>query len=207
MKIKDKILIAECTAYDFKEMLEKKKLKSWLKSIYAFSNTDGGSLYYGVSNDGKIVGLKDTQSDADFISETIKSRIDPILEFEILPLSHCYRTIGGFFYTTFYNQNWKADGRISMEKIVERINGCTESVGVNEENVGVNEYPIGRTAQKILDIVIADPSITQDKIAEKISITKRSVERQVKNLRDRGILIHEGSDKTGYWRVLPSNKK
>ena len=28
-------LIAECTAYDFKEMLEEKKPKSWLKSVRA----------------------------------------------------------------------------------------------------------------------------------------------------------------------------
>ena len=30
-------LIAECTAYNFKVMLEKKKPKSWLKSVSAFS--------------------------------------------------------------------------------------------------------------------------------------------------------------------------
>ena len=33
-----KTLIAECTAYDFKVMLEEKKPKSWLKSVSAFAN-------------------------------------------------------------------------------------------------------------------------------------------------------------------------
>lgn len=32
-----KTLIAECTAYDFKVMLEEKKPKSWLKSVSAFA--------------------------------------------------------------------------------------------------------------------------------------------------------------------------
>lgn len=32
-----KTLIAECTAYDFKMMLEEKKPKSWLKSVSAFA--------------------------------------------------------------------------------------------------------------------------------------------------------------------------
>ena len=32
-------LIAECTAYDFKVMLEEKKPKSWLKSVSAFAST------------------------------------------------------------------------------------------------------------------------------------------------------------------------
>jgi ATP-dependent DNA helicase RecG len=30
-------LIAECTAYDFKVMLEEKKPKSWLKSVSTFA--------------------------------------------------------------------------------------------------------------------------------------------------------------------------
>jgi len=33
-----KTLIAECTTYDFKVMLEEKKPKSWLKSVSAFAN-------------------------------------------------------------------------------------------------------------------------------------------------------------------------
>ena len=38
-------MIAECTAYDFKLMLEEKKPKSWLKSVSAFANGSGGSLF------------------------------------------------------------------------------------------------------------------------------------------------------------------
>lgn len=44
-------LIAECTEYDFKEMLGEKKPKSWLKSVSAFANTLGGSLFFGVDNE------------------------------------------------------------------------------------------------------------------------------------------------------------
>ena len=55
MQIHNNTLIAECSAYDFKEMLERKKVKSWLKSVSAFANTDGGSLFYGVNDDGEVV--------------------------------------------------------------------------------------------------------------------------------------------------------
>ena len=41
MLIHNNTLIAECSSYDFKEMLERKKVKSWLKSVSAFANTDG----------------------------------------------------------------------------------------------------------------------------------------------------------------------
>ena len=49
-----KALIAECTAYDFKEMLEEKKPKSWLKSVSAFANGLGGSLFFGIDNGGLV---------------------------------------------------------------------------------------------------------------------------------------------------------
>lgn len=51
MQIHNNKLIVECSAYDFKEMLERKKIKSWLKSVSAFANTEGGSLFYGVNDD------------------------------------------------------------------------------------------------------------------------------------------------------------
>ena len=54
MQIQNNKLIAECSSYDFKEMLERKKVKSWLKSVSAFANTNGGSLFYGVNDDGVI---------------------------------------------------------------------------------------------------------------------------------------------------------
>lgn len=68
MQIHNNILIAECSAYDFKEMLERKKVKLWLKLVSTFVNTDGGSLFYGVNDDGEVVGLENPQADADFIS-------------------------------------------------------------------------------------------------------------------------------------------
>ena len=52
-------LIVECTVYDFKMMLEEKKHRNWLKSISAFANGLGGSLFFGIDNDGIVKGLDD----------------------------------------------------------------------------------------------------------------------------------------------------
>ena len=40
MQIRNNTLITECSAYDFKEMLGRKKVKSWLKSVSALSLSD-----------------------------------------------------------------------------------------------------------------------------------------------------------------------
>ena len=510
MQIQNNTLIAECSAYDFKEMLERKKVKSWLKSVSAFANTDGGSLFYGVNDDGVIVGLENPQSDADFISETIKARLDPVPEIQLIPIEHeghsllevkvkagtltpyyyyqdgtrtayvrvgnesvecnsqqllslvlkgthmtwdslptqvdaskhsfiilantfreqthqewndkylesfglvtpdgkltnagllfvdnctvfqsrifctrwtglykddaissvehranlvlllkygmdfiknytmsgwvkmpnyrlnlpdysdraifeglvnhlihrVYTVMGGevhidiyddrvelvspgamldgtriqdrdiykvpsmrrnpviadvftqldymekrgsglrkmrelteklpnflqgkepqyqteatSFYTTFYNLNWGENGRIPVEEVANRVNStlekypvseeCSvEKFGVNTNRFGVNEKgsvkkfgvntnrfgdtsktpkKVSKTAQKIIDLVISDPSITADNMANKIGVTKRAIEKNIKSLRDMEILAHEGSDKAGYWRII-----
>ena len=79
-------LIAEATECDFKVALEIKKPKSWLKSVSAFSNGIGGTLFFGVSDDRKPIGLSDVQKDAEAISRLIKERITPLPQFILKPL-------------------------------------------------------------------------------------------------------------------------
>jgi ATP-dependent DNA helicase RecG len=80
-----KALIAECTAYDFKVMLEEKKPKSWLKSVSAFANGLGGSLFFGIDNDGVVKGLNDVQHVCEAISSKIRDYMDPLPEVEMIP--------------------------------------------------------------------------------------------------------------------------
>ena len=79
-------LIAECTAYDFKLMLEEKKPKSWLKSVSAFANSIGGSLFFGIANDGKVKGLDDVQYVCETVSSKIRDYMDPLPEVEMIPI-------------------------------------------------------------------------------------------------------------------------
>ena len=107
---------------------------------------------------------------------------------------------------------------INEESSVEKFGVNAKMFGVNSKSsvkkFGVNakmfgdtsEIPkkVSKTAQKIIDLVISDPSITADNMANKVGVTKRAIEKNIKNLRDMGILAHEGSDKTGYWRIVIS---
>ena len=73
-----KTLSGEATVYDKKQMLEIKRPKSWLKSVSAFANGEGGILIFGISDDGQIMGLANAEGDAEKISEEIKSKLDPV---------------------------------------------------------------------------------------------------------------------------------
>ena len=70
--------IGETTTYDKKEKIERNKSKSWLKSVSAFANGEGGTLIFGISDNNEIIGLTNAEEDAEFISEAIKTKLDPI---------------------------------------------------------------------------------------------------------------------------------
>ena len=87
-------LISETTDCDYKAAVERAKPKSWLKSVSAFANTAGGVLAFGIDDaTHEVVGLADAQADADFISEKIKERIEPLPRFEIDATSESDRDI------------------------------------------------------------------------------------------------------------------
>ena len=129
-----KTLIAECTAYDFKLMLEEKKPKSWLKSVSAFANGLGGSLFVGIDNDGVVFASTDTPNVGDH------------------------------------------DGDMSETKLIER-------------------------QQKILNLIKESPTITGRQMSETLSVSQRTIERDLSTLQKKGILKHEGKGNDGVWII------
>jgi ATP-dependent DNA helicase RecG len=84
----NQFLIAEATEYEFKSAVEANKPRSWLKTVSAFANGVGGSLYFGVSDDGVAIGLDDPQGAAEQISDLIKMRIEPAIKNVVLEPLH-----------------------------------------------------------------------------------------------------------------------
>ena len=128
-----KTLIAECTAYDFKVMLEEKKPKSWLKSVSAFANGLAG-LFFGIDNEGIIFASTDTPNVGDH------------------------------------------DGDMSETKLIER-------------------------QQKILNLIKESPTITGKKMSETLSVSQRTIERDLSALQKLGVLKREGKDNDGKWTI------
>ncbi len=139
-------LIGEATAYEKKEMVERRKVKNWLKTVSAFANGDGGSIIFGISDEDELVGLSDAVSDAEFISEAIKTKLDAVptvrLEFKqvdgkTLVLLHVeggqetpYYYIGDkqrLAYIRIGNESVVAD-RLQLKKLVIKGSGTTYDV-------------------------------------------------------------------------------
>lgn len=70
--------MGETNEIEKKQSLEEKRAKSWLKSVSSFANGIGGTIIFGITDDDELVGLQDAKEVSEKISETIKTRIDPI---------------------------------------------------------------------------------------------------------------------------------
>ena len=68
-------------------------------------------------------------------------------------------------------------------------------------NVPVN-IEINLSEKIIVDILKNNPKITYDQIAEIIGKNRKTVQRTITSLKNKKLVEHIGSDKTGEWTVL-----
>ena len=54
----------------------------------------------------------------------------------------------------------------------------------------------------IIDIIKQNPHITAAEIAMEIDMSSRGVEKQIKKLREAGIIKRNGADFGGYWEII-----
>ena len=82
----------------------------------------------------------------------------------------------------------------------------TLSVGINVGinvglNVGIN-VGLNKTAEQIIRFILEDPKTTSEILAEKIGVSKRTIERNIKKLMEQNRIARSGSKKTGFWVVI-----
>ena len=191
-----KTLIAECTAYNFKLMLEEKKPKSWLKSVSAFANGLGGSLFFGIDNECVVRGLNNVQHVCEVISTKIRDYMDPLPEVEMLPqrignLDILQLKVSTGNYTPYY---YVGDGqRVAFVRVGDES-------GSHDGNV--SETKLTERQQKIIFLVKESPTISGRQMSEILSVSQRTIERDLSTMQKNGILKHEGKDNDGCWQIL-----
>lgn len=68
-------------------------------------------------------------------------------------------------------------------------------------NVTKNTTVEDDLSKKIINIIKSNPTITTTAIAFRLNITRRTVARKIKELKENGYIEHNGSRKKGYWKV------
>ncbi len=68
---------------------------------------------------------------------------------------------------------------------------------IEKRNVGLN-----KTETKVIHLLIENPAYKAEELAEKVGVTKRTIERTFASLQRKGFLERVGSKRDGRWRVI-----
>lgn len=71
----------------------------------------------------------------------------------------------------------------------------------DNKNVGLN-VALNKTEKKVIELLIENPSIISTELAEKIGVTKRTIERTFKSLMEKKMIERIGSKRDGNWIVV-----
>lgn len=86
------------------------------------------------------------------------------------------------------------------------INGLfEENVGVNSKNVGVTIGNVGvklnKTQRKVIELIKTNSNSTIEEMAKCVGVETRTIERNIKSLKEKEIIERVGADKNGHWVV------
>ena len=101
------------------------------------------------------------------------------------------------FRNNFMTESGKEAGE-SSEKVRRRV---------GEGSDIIRGYELSDTQKKIVNLLLYDRQLSAAKIAEQLGMGSRSIEKNIKKLKELGILIRYGSPKNGYWEVIDCGKK
>ena len=79
------------------------------------------------------------------------------------------------------------DGDLSETKLTERQQ---------------SETKLTERQQKILNLIKESPTITGKQMSETLSVSQRTIERDLSALQKKGVLKHEGKDNDGLWIII-----
>ena len=82
------------------------------------------------------------------------------------------------------------------------IFASTDMINVGDNDGDVSETKITERQQKILNFIKESPAMSGRQMSEKLSVSQRTIERDLSALQKSGILKHEGKDNNGIWVVL-----
>lgn len=78
----------------------------------------------------------------------------------------------------------------------------SDTLNVGSYDGNVSETKLTERQQKIIVLVKESPTISGRQMSEILSVSQRTIERDLSTMQKNGILKHEGKDNNGSWQIL-----
>ena len=87
--------------------------------------------------------------------------------------------------------------RKTIDEVIAERGG---DVGVNVGDV--SEIKLSDRQQIIVSIIRSNPTVSAKQMSETLSVTSRTIERDLAVMQKAGVIRHEGKDNAGVWVIL-----
>ena len=87
--------------------------------------------------------------------------------------------------------------RKTIDEVIAERGG---DVGVNVGNM--SEIKLSDRQQIIVSIIRSNPTVSAKQMSETLSVTSRTIERDLAVMQKAGVIRHEGKDNAGVWVIL-----
>ena len=81
------------------------------------------------------------------------------------------------------------------------IFASSDAQNVGDHDGDVSETKLTERQQKTLNLIKESPTITGKQMSETLSVSQRTIKRDLSTLQKKGILKHEGKDNDGVWII------
>ena len=81
------------------------------------------------------------------------------------------------------------------------IFASSDTQNVGDHDGDMSETKLTERQQKILNLIKESPTITGKQMSETLSVSQRTIERDLSAMQKIGVLKHEGKDNDGVWIV------
>ena len=82
------------------------------------------------------------------------------------------------------------------------IFATSDTQNVGDSDGDVSETKLTDRQQKILNLIKGSPTITGKQMSETLSVSQRTIERDLAALKKMGVLKREGKDNDGMWVII-----
>lgn len=173
----------------------------------------GGEVHLDIYDDRLIVTSPGGMYDGSLIqnldiAEVSSERRNPILANVMAQLDYMEKRGSGL--TRICNETMALEGYNDALKPVFKstpsqfqttIFAALEVSNVGDDVGDVSEIKITERQRFILNLINNTPTITGKQLSETLSVSQRTIERDLASLKEKGILTRKGKDNDGSWEI------
>lgn len=123
--------------------------------------------------------------------------------FAWLPVETLVKENQADYYKALSTSDSDADSTLFTEFMLSMILSAVEEIIRTEKKVSVKvTAKVTANQKKIIETIAENPYITQNKLAEIVGISRKSIIQNMKKLQENHFIERVGADKNGHWKVV-----